>query len=271
MLIKHRKKVFWLAALGLLVFLHAIGVLRPLENSAVKILNPLAGKLFLASTKIRVAFQKQTAKSDFAQIVKDLETEVGRLSEENASLLSIKNENEILREHLGFLERNKYKYVMANVISREDVLNVSGQTESIIIDKGGKDGLYSGLAVINKQGVVIGKIAEVKENSAQVHLVNSDKCKFAATVLGEEHTSGIAQGSLGLVIKMGYIPQATIIKAGDMVATSGLEQPIPRGLVIGKVTEIQKENNDLWQTATIEPIQDLGDLIIVSVVLPDNQ
>lgn len=270
MLNKHRKKIIWLAALGLLVFLHAIGALRPLENSVLKVLNPLAGKLFFVSSKIRIAFEEQTSKNDFAQIAKELEAEVGRLSEENAMLLSVKRENEVLREHLGFLERNRYRYVMANVISREDVLNIGAQTEVIVIDKGTRDGLYNGLAVISEEGVIVGKIAEVKENSAQVYLVISDKCKFAATVLGEEQTSGIAQGSLGLVVKMGFIPQSTIIKAGDIVASSGLEQPIPRGLVIGKVTEIQKENNDLWQTATIEPIQDIDDLVIVSVVLPEN-
>lgn len=270
MLIKHRKKILWLAALGLLIFLHAINILKPIENTAINVINPFAQKLFLFSSNIRIAYQNQASKRDFAQVANDLQIEVERLSEVNAQLLSVKRENEILREQLGFLERNKYKYVMSNIISREDVLNVSEQTEALIIDKGSKDGLFNGLAVVNEQGIIVGKIAETKDNSAKVYLVNSDKCKFAATVLGQDRTSGIAQGSLGLVIKMGFIPQATVLKIGDMVVSSGLEQSVPRGLVIGKIIEIQKENNNLWQSATIEPILDINDLIIVSVILPEN-
>ena len=50
--------------------------------------------------------------------------------------------------------------------------------------------------------------------------------------------------------------------------TSGLEEKIKRGLVIGKIKSIKKENNELWQITTIEPQYQKEDLIMVSVVLP---
>jgi len=43
---------------------------------------------------------------------------------------------------------------------------------------------------------------------------------------------------------------------------------IPRDLVVGKVTQVDKENNELWQSATIEPIMDFNDLFVVSVLIP---
>lgn len=270
MLIKHKNKIFAAAALGLLIFLHLLGVLRPLENIITRALNPLMQKLAYAGAGIRIAYQEQSAKRDFAQIAKDLESEVARLTEENAKLSAVAQENEILREHLGFLERRKYEYVMSNIISREDIFNAGGQTEALIIDKGRRDGLFEGLALVSEKGIIIGKIAEVKENTAKAYLANSDKCKFAAVVLDQNGTGGIAQGNLGLVIKMNFIPQSAALAAGNVVITSGLEQAIPRGLVIGKITEIQKENNDLWQNATIESILDASDLIVAAVILPES-
>jgi rod shape-determining protein MreC len=69
-------------------------------------------------------------------------------------------------------------------------------------------------------------------------------------------------------MKMSFIPQSAVIKPGDSVVTSGLEEAIPRGLVIGKVLEVKSESNAMWQTAVIEPLISPDDLIIVSVLLP---
>ena len=157
---------------------------------------------------------------------------------------------------------------MSNVISRGEAIETSSRGESIIIDKGSRDGVSPGLAIVNGQGIIIGKVAEVKENISQVNLTNNSKCKLAATILNQEKTSGIAEGELGLTIKMKFIPQESEVAVGDIIVTSGLEQAIPRGLVIGKVTQVEKENNDIWQLATIESLVNTQDLVIVSVLIP---
>ena len=158
---------------------------------------------------------------------------------------------------------------MANIISRGE------GNQSVVIDKGFRDGLVPGLAVVSStalgtssQGVIIGKIINIKEQIAEVYLVTNRNSKLAASILGENKTSGIASGELGLTIKMDFIPQTENIKAGDIVATSGLEPSIPRGLVIGRVTKVNKENNEVWQTAVIEPLVSLNALSIVSILLP---
>jgi rod shape-determining protein MreC len=69
---------------------------------------------------------------------------------------------------------------------------------------------------------------------------------------------------------MNFIPQSAEISLDDVVVTSGLEQYIPRGLIIGKIIEVTKDNNELWQNAVIESTVDSEDLVIVSVLLPQN-
>ncbi|NCQ16170.1 rod shape-determining protein MreC, partial [Candidatus Falkowbacteria bacterium] len=54
----------------------------------------------------------------------------------------------------------------------------------------------------------------------------------------------------------------------DLVATSGLEENIKRGLVVGRVAQVAKENNQVWQSAVIEPLLSLDNLTLVAILLP---
>ena len=113
-------------------------------------------------------------------------------------------------------------------------------------------------------------MAEVKESISLVYLTNNSKCKLAATVLEQEGTGGVTEGDLGLTIKMGFIPQSKNIQKDNIVITSGLEYLIPRGLAVGRIIEVTKDNNELWQNAVIESMADNENLVIVSVLLPYN-
>ena len=265
---KKKNIIIYLAAFALLVFLYGVGVLKPVENLLTRILNPVLKQFYTIGADIKDTYEEQTSKYDLTKVIKELQKQVMLLTGENVKLKIALKENDILREHLGFLERNELTYIMSNIISREDILNVGGQTEVIIIDKGEQHGIYKGLSVVNSQGVIIGKVAEVKARNSRVYLTSSDRCKLAVTILGDDVTSGIAEGSLGLVIKMDFIPQIKNLNINNIVVSSGLEKDIPRGLVIGKISEIKKESNELWQSAIIEPMLNMDELIIVSVIIP---
>jgi len=265
---KKKDIIIYLAAFALLVFLYGIGALKPVENIFTRILNPVLKQFYTIGADIKNTYNEQTSKYDLTKIIEELEKQVMLLTSENAKLKTALKENDILREHLGFLERNELTYIMSNIISKEDILNVGGQTEVIIIDKGERDGIYSGLSVVNSQGVIIGKVAEAKVRNSRVYLTSSDRCKLAVTILGDDTTSGIAQGSLGLVIKMDFIPQIRNLNINDIVVSSGLEKDIPRGLVVGKISEVRKESNELWQNAIIEPMLNMDELTIVSIIIP---
>ena len=257
-----------IAVVGLLVFLYALGALRPVESLVVKVLNPVSTKLQYLSAKMSVKYRQETSQIDLQKEVEKLKSQVNELIEKNAELKTAEQENEILREQLRFLTKNKYNYVVSNVISRGDMTDISNQSETIIIDKGSADGVLPGLAVVSGQGIIVGKVALTKDRISSVILINNSKCKLAAAVLGQGKTSGITEGEMGLTIKMNFIPQNQVVNPSDLIVTSGLEQSIPRGLVIGRVLEVGKENNDLWQNAVVEPLVDTENLIIVSVLLP---
>lgn len=252
----------------IVILLYFFGVLGPFERVLTKAFNPVASFFYSFSSKLRVTYNEQTSKKDLWATIRDLEDNNRSLVEENARLRTAEDENKSLREHLNFLSSNEYKHVMAKVISHGNISDLNSRTEVIVIDKGTSDGLYPGLAILNSQGVIVGKIFEVKEAISNAYLVNSSKCKIAATILSEEKTSGIAEGELGLTVEMKLIPQDKNLNVGDLVITSGLEEAIPRGLAIGYVMDVQKENNDLWQTARLSSMVDSDELTMVSILLP---
>jgi rod shape-determining protein MreC len=266
--IDKRRIVIYGAVITLLIFLYVFGPLKPAETVVTGYLNLAIGKLHNVSTGISGLYFKQTDRSDLMARLEAVENDNKELIKQNAELRSLEEENRVLREQLGFFIKNKLHYIMANVISRGDITDNSGQTETIMIDKGKLDGVSPGLVVTSSNGIVAGKIMEVKDRLSLAYLTNNTKCKLAATILNQNNTAGIAQGELGLTIKMGFIPQSVNIKKDDIVVTSGLEQAIPRGLAIGKVLSVNKENNELWQAATIEPLSNPDNLHVVSIIIP---
>ncbi len=249
----------FMAVIGLLIFLHFVKILKPVENVIISILNPISSGIYSVSSNLRIAYNEQTNKRDLLNLLNELEARVEELTAEEARLKAVEDENTILRQYLKFFNNQATDYVLANVLHEED---------DIVIDKGAEDGLRPGLALVDSHGIIVGKIAAVKDNLARVSLVTSPECKLAASVQGESMTMGVAEGELGLTIKMNFIPRAENINSGDIVVTSGLEQDIPRGLVIGEIAQINQDSNDIWQSAVIKSAADLDKLVIVSVLLP---
>ncbi len=66
--------------------------------------------------------------------------------------------------------------------------------------------------------------------------------------------------------RLKYIPLLSNVHPGDRVVTSGLTDAFPRGLAIGVITHIEKEEGDLFQSAELDPEVDLAKLEEVLVI-----
>ncbi|MFA6170963.1 MAG: rod shape-determining protein MreC [Patescibacteria group bacterium] len=263
--IAKNKVIVFVAVIGLLIFLHFLKITSPAESVLTYIFNPFFSGFYSFSTSLRTQYNEQMDKRDLVRLMRQMEIERNQLMVDNAKLKTLEDENESLRKYLSFFENNKYQYVMAAIIGQGELSDLG---QGITINKGSVDGLSAGLAVMNSQGIIVGKVAEVKDRVSRLVLTTNGQCKFAAAIQNANKTVGITQGDLGLTIKMDYIPQTESIKSGDIIVTSGLEKGIPRGLVIGRISEVKQKSNELWQTAVIEPVINLNELVIVSVLLP---
>lgn len=265
--LKTKKFSYWLIALALIFIVHLTGAIRPLENFFVNLINPINNSLHNFGLNLR----KQNQVSDQEDLSFQLELLQEQRAKETVDEAQMKlllEENAKLREQLNFLNNNNYRYLSANIIARQNLFDGSDRIQDLIIDRGSDDGIMPGLAVLDEQGVIIAKILEVKDKSARACLTVAPDCRLAVAILNSDKTIGLSDGDLGLTIKLDYIPQSEEITLGDIVISSGLGDNIPRGLVIGRVTQVNKQSNEIWQDVNIESLSSIYDLTVVSVILP---
>ena len=266
--IEQKNLLFFIAIILILVILHFLKVLSPLEKIATSIINPFSTKIYSVSSDIRMTYGEQSKKSELLEVIKELEQKNSQLLAQQAESSGLQEENESLRKHLDFLRDRKEKYVLANIISQELLDYYNRDNKNVLINRGRDDGVYPGLVVLDQGGAVVGKVMESKNTISSICLVNNSNCRFAASLQNEDKTVGITNGDLGLTTKMDLIPQLEKVEKGDLVVTSGLERDIPHNLVIGEVVEVKNSSNEVWQQAIIQPMINLKTLRIVSVLIP---
>ncbi len=265
---RKNKNWWWLVVIVLLIFLHSIKVLAPLENLAISFVKPLAEFFYGSGSIINHTYEESKKQKDISSRADFLEREIVRLTVENAKFKELEQDNKKLRTQLNFISANNYKNVLANVISQNLVFDIHEGDQDIVIDKGSNDGIKEDVGVVDENGVIIGKVSEVRDHLSKICLTTNHNCKFAATIQNQDRTMGITEGDLGLTIKMNYIPQSEKINIGDTIITSGLGGNISRGLVIGKVSQVNNLSNEIWQDVNIEPLFNPSTLTIVTVLLP---
>lgn len=258
----------WPAVFTVFIFLHFSGAISILENFLISSVDPLSSFFYRNGSKFRKSYEKNKEQQDIYESYNNLEQEISSLIVKNANYKELELENEKLRSFLSFLSNNKHKNILANVISRDSLFNIQEGDQNIVIDKGINDGAVEGLGVINENGILVGRIVEARDHVSKICLTTNRNCKFAATIQNKDRTMGITEGDLGLTIKMNFIPQSDSISTNDIIISSGLGGSIPRGLVIGRVSQINNSSNEIWQDVNIEPIINLNTLTIVSILIP---
>ncbi|MFA5021989.1 MAG: rod shape-determining protein MreC [Patescibacteria group bacterium] len=251
-----------LAAVILLIFLHYTSILVPIENLVIRILAPIQSKIYGTGTKVNDFYYDATSRKDFVQANEKLTNEVNRLTIENAQLKTVLQDNQEVSKQANFLARTGLQAITARVVGKNPEPNL----QSIILDKGSNEGIKINFPLITDDGVMIGKISQVKANSSEAVLINDSRSKIAVIIQNESNSKGVVVGEHGLSLKMELISKNDVIKEGDIAITSGLEPTIPRGLVVGKINRITAEPNASFQTAWLQSLVKIDNLTVVSVL-----
>ena len=267
---KWRSKIFFrvAAAIIIAVVLHWTGALAPIESLAGRIFSPLLSRFHTLGQKFNQAAERRASQEELISRNEELQKQINDLVVANAKLSDSEQENKQLREYLKFFNEKRYEYHLASIISNENFLDAARYDQNIIIDKGIRDGIEVGQAVVNNQGMVLGKILETKDSFSRACLLTNSACKLAVAIQNENRAIGVTEGELGLSVKINFVSQNEKINIGDIIVTSGLEQGVPAGLVLGKVGRVNNQSNDVWQEIGVEPMVDLKNLSIVSIVRP---
>jgi len=161
---------------------------------------------------------------------------------------------------LQFKEQALPTMVAAQVIGRD----ATNRYRSIILNKGDSDGIQPDMGVITPAGVV-GRVVKTTSVTSVVLLI-ADPNNAIAGLIQRTRDEGIVEGTPPGRVKLKYIPLLSGVQDGDRVVTSGLVGGFPRGLAIGTITGIEKEEGALFQNAELAPEVDLSRVEEVLVI-----
>jgi rod shape-determining protein MreC len=138
---------------------------------------------------------------------------------------------------------------------------------SIRVDRGEKDGIQIGDAVLNAQGVV-GRVVAVNASSAEVMLIvdrNSSLDVINQRTREVARARGIGDKKV-LGLELEYVSRSAEVEPGDLIVTSGVGTVFPKGLIVGRVTEVAQPGHGLFQGVKVEPSVNFGQLESVLLV-----
>ena len=197
---------------------------------------------------------------------KKLQEEVDELTVKNNLLQQEKHELDRLRELYALDQQYAdYTKVGARVTS-----NDSGNWfSSFIIDKGSRDGIKVDMNVMAGKGLV-GMVTEVGPNWARVRSIIDDTSNVSALVLSTSDTC-IVNGDLTLMqdgkIRFEQLPNNdTEIAAGEQIVTSHISSKYLPGILIGYISEVHVDANDLTRSGYVTPVADFQHLQEVLVI-----
>ena len=181
-----------------------------------------------------------------------------------AQIQSLIDQNRTLEQEIGFVRRRHLQSVPAEIVSRF----VLEQTHAFVINIGKQDGVVLGSAVVVQDGMFVGKISRVDETQSVVTASTAQEMATGVTLLNQSRTIGIAEGAAGNLIEIKFIPEGEQIRVNDLVVTSGLEDEVPPGLVVGIVNTVKPDPEAPFQNAILEPLVDVRAFTHVLVLRP---
>ena len=218
--------------------------------------------------------------SDLSQNFDTLQEVKKENKELKAKLEEMTTENNRLQQNSATLERYKELYKMdqntadypkvgANVIASEN----SNWFSKFTIDKGSNDGIREDMNVLSGAGLV-GIVTEVGPNWATVSSIIDDKNVSAMllTTFDKCIVSGDLQSVQDGLLKFEQLANNdNEVAAGEQVVTSNISSKYLQGLLIGYVSEVNVDSNNLTRSGYIIPATDFKELQEVLIITTTKQ
>jgi rod shape-determining protein MreC len=237
------------------------GYLNPLFRVA---LNPLVAVQTFISSRFMALYDFLTIPRDVTSLRQrnsELEAEAAQMRTQVIELQQKLSEAQVLYALLDFARaRPENQYVAAAVIGRD----TNPFLRYILIDQGSDAGIRHGMPVVTQEGLV-GRIDAVTAGAARVQLITDAGCAVNIR-LQSSQTEAVLSGSLTGELTLEMFPQDIDISTGEVVLTSGLGGNYPSNIFIGQVSGVRNRENELFRSATVQPVVDFTGLKAVLVI-----
>ncbi len=193
---------------------------------------------------------------------KKLEEELDEYRSQKISLDILEFENQKLRQQL-----DDYLVSTEIVFSKIIIDNKSPFLRSLVINKGSRDGIKSGMAVLDQQ-YLVGKVIEVNFGTSRVLLLSDINSNIPITI-SPGNLLAIASGTGKDQAKVNFLKKTHFDKITNesLVYSSGTGGLIKSGVPIGRISNFDPK---IDENIDIEFFSDFSQLQYVSVVAFDK-
>lgn len=217
-------------------------------------------------------------KSDQLMEIKDvleenqrLKEEVDRLTIENTKFQQERYELNQLRQLLKLDEEySEYEKIGAQIIARDS----SNWFSSFTINKGSNDGIQINCNVMAGSGLV-GRVTDVGPNYAKVTSIIEDNNNTSGLLLSTgDHlivTGDLTTMSKGMIAFNKLVDNDNKAAVGDKIVTSNISNHYLPGILIGYISSIETDSNNLTKSGTLTTAVDFEHLEDVLVIMELKQ
>lgn len=242
-----------IVAFFLLGFLYLFGA--PIKNTFYTLTSPVSQIFWQAG-------QKSSGFLGSFWKVQGLSQENDNLKQENQQLLSkitylseALRQDQAVKQVLQNTQNTDFKLVLAENIG-VDLAN-----DFLLINKGLSDGISENMPVISTTKALYGRVYKVYKNFSQVMLISNKQsvvdAKIQDTESGKSPILGAVKGNGNLLLYLDLVTLNTQINASDTLITSGQEGIFPKNLLIGKISNVDKNDLKPFQTASVSSLSDI--------------
>ncbi|SES71370.1 MULTISPECIES: rod shape-determining protein MreC [unclassified Pseudobutyrivibrio] len=265
---KYLLMILSIVCIMLLFFSYSTGFSGgPLETIANHIFIPMQKGIDYIGSSIAISSADTKTREELVAENEELQAQVDELNSTiNNYELKLKELDEL--QELYELDQTYYDYETtgARIIGK----GTSNWFNTFTIDKGTKDGIEVDMNVIADGGLV-GIVTSVGDSYAVVRAIIDDTSNVSATISSTEDNC-IVSGSLenmtasNLILFSDLDDDDDEVAIGDVIVTSNISDKYLPGLMIGYVSSVSLDENELTKSGTVTPIVDFKHLSNVLVI-----
>ena len=265
---KYLLMILSIVCIMLLFFSYSTGFSGgPLETIANHIFIPMQKGIDYIGSSIAISSADTKTREELVAENEELQAQVDELNSTiNNYELKLKELDEL--QELYELDQTYYDYETtgARIIGK----GTSNWFNTFTIDKGTKDGIEVDMNVIADGGLV-GIVTSVGDSYAVVRAIIDDTSNVSATISSTEDNC-IVSGSLenmtasNLILFSDLDDDEDKVAIGDVIVTSNISDKYLPGLMIGYVSSVSLDENELTKSGTVTPIVDFKHLSDVLVI-----
>lgn len=259
--------ILTLLCTGLIVITFSTDLLSaPVSAAGGFLVTPLQNSIGKAGSWLNTRSEELVQIRSLISENEELKAQIDELTMENIKLQQDRYELTNLRELFELnAQYDEYDMVGARIIAKDS----GNWFHSFVINKGSSDGLMIDMNVLAGSGLV-GRIVDVGPDWAKVMSIIDDNSNTSGMVLSTSDRL-IVSGDLELypegVIRFEMlIDNADRVVEGDKIVTSNVSDKYLPGILIGYISQVNVDSNNLTKSGLVTPAVDFEHLEEVLVI-----